>query len=331
MLSRLLLTLLLWVFGLSVALANDENNFENDSDTKRVPMKAFSIQPPFLDSDMHHRWFDFGGDTIIRTDQYMRLTSDRPSQRGWLWSRVPLTATNWQVEFEFKIHGEGSLHGDGFALWLTKQRAVSGPVFGSTDNFEGLGIFFDTYKNGRTGVAFPLVMAMMGDGHTSYDAAHDGKANDIGSCSARGIRGASVPTKGRLTYFQDKSLALDLQYKSDNSWTPCFKLTASKDLSIKIPSISYLGFSAETGELSDNHDILEVNTYSLYVQSGAQTSQPEHSGKTTKAQAGSGMVEEHTEGSWFWTLFKIIAFFVLVAGGYVGWTMYRTSRYGSRF
>lgn len=27
----------------------------------------------------------------------MRLTSDRPSREGWIWSRVPLTATNWEV------------------------------------------------------------------------------------------------------------------------------------------------------------------------------------------------------------------------------------------
>ncbi|EAS34361.3 lectin family integral membrane protein [Coccidioides immitis RS] len=331
MLPQLLSTLLLWVLGLGVVLASDENNFENDPNTRRVPMKAFSIQQPYLDSDLHHRWFDFGGDTIIRTDQYIRLTSDRPSQRGWLWSRVPLTATNWQIELEFKIHGEGSLHGDGFALWLTKQRATSGPVFGSADRFEGLGIFFDTYKNGRTGVSFPLVMAMMGDGKTAYDAAYDGRANDIGSCSARGLRGSSIPTKARLTYFQDKSLALDLQYKSDYSWTPCFKITPSNDVSIKIPSISYLGFSAETGELSDNHDIIEVNTYSIYAQSGGQSSQPANSGKKAANQGTSGTAEVKERGSWLWTLFKFFMFLILIAGGYAGWTAYRTSQRGSRF
>lgn len=52
---------------------------------------------PYLDSDMQSRWWDFGGDTIIRTDQYIRLSSDKPSRDGWLFSRVPLTATNWEV------------------------------------------------------------------------------------------------------------------------------------------------------------------------------------------------------------------------------------------
>lgn len=47
-------------------------------------------------------------------------------------------------------------------MWITKQRALTGPVFGSADKFEGLGIFFDTYKNNRPGTIFPYVMAMLG-------------------------------------------------------------------------------------------------------------------------------------------------------------------------
>ena len=148
-------------------------------------LRTHSLAPPYLDSDMSSRWFDFGGDTIVRADQYIRLASDTPSQSGWLFSRIPITATNWEVEFEFSIAGKGHLHGDGFALWITKERAEPGPVFGHADRFEGLGIFFDTYKNNRPGVVFPYVMAMMGDGQTTYDSANDGKANELGGCSVR--------------------------------------------------------------------------------------------------------------------------------------------------
>lgn len=48
------------------------------------------------------------------------------------------------------------------AMWITKERAMQGPVFGAADKFEGLGVFFDTYKNNRPGVVFPYVMAMLG-------------------------------------------------------------------------------------------------------------------------------------------------------------------------
>jgi mannose-binding lectin 2 len=73
------------------------------------------------------------------------------------------------------------------AIWLTKQRAQGGPVFGSMDKFEGLGIFIDTYKNDRPGIVFPYVMAMMGDGNTVYDKAHDGKANELAGCPVRNL------------------------------------------------------------------------------------------------------------------------------------------------
>lgn len=148
-------------------------------------LRTHSLSPPYLDSDMSSRWFDFGGDTIIRADQYIRLASDAPSQKGWISSRVPLTATNWEIEVEFKIHGKGNLHGDGFAMWISKDRAATGPVFGFKDRWEGLAVVFDTYKNNRPGVVFPYVMGMMGDGQTTYDSANDGKANEIGGCSVR--------------------------------------------------------------------------------------------------------------------------------------------------
>ena len=134
---------------------------------------------------MSSRWWDFGGDTLIRADKYVRLAADQPSQSGWIFSRIPLTANNWEIEMEFSIAGKGNLHGDGFDMWITKERAQPGNVFGHTDRFEGLGLFFDTYKNNRPGVVFPYVMAMMGDGNTQYDRANDGKANELGGCSVR--------------------------------------------------------------------------------------------------------------------------------------------------
>jgi mannose-binding lectin 2 len=205
------------------------------------------------------------------------------------------------------------------AIWLTKQRAQQGQVFGSTDNFEGLGIFFDTYKNNRPGTVFPYVMAMYGDGQTSYDKNNDGKANEYAGCSARGIRGAPVPTKARLTYFQDKSLKLELQYKTEDQWVVCFE----KEDPPAIPAVAYLGFSAETGELSDNHDIISVQTKNLYSPATRPTSLPSsrNRGKAPSTKHG---------GSWTWFFIKIVLFCVVVAGGYIGYTAYRTGKMGKR-
>ncbi|KAI7626908.1 hypothetical protein KC319_g17437, partial [Hortaea werneckii] len=65
---------------------------DEQSDVKSIPLRTHSLQQPYLDSDMQSRWFDFGGTTVVRADQYIRLTSQQPSQSGWIFSRVPLTA-----------------------------------------------------------------------------------------------------------------------------------------------------------------------------------------------------------------------------------------------
>lgn len=314
-----LLCLASWLGGGGVvALSKDAH-----ADMKSIPLRTHSLAPPYLDSDMGSRWWDFGGDTIVRADQYIRLAADIPSQSGWIFSKIPLTATNWEVEFEFSISGKGNLHGDGFALWVTKERAQPGPVFGHADRFEGLGVFFDTYKNNRPGVVFPYVMAMMGDGQTTYDSANDGKANEIGGCSARGLRGSTVPSKARLTYFQDKSLELQLQYKSTDSWTQCFMITADDGKGpIKMPNTAYLGFSAHTGELSDNFDIISVDTKNLY---SPVASQGGRAGASTRGGSFQSTSKKQG-GGWGWVFFRTIVFFLVVGGAYVGYTAYRTKQ-----
>lgn len=300
---------------------------------------ASSFQP-YLDNDLQSRWFDYGGSTVIRADQYIRLTGAHPSQSGWVFSRVPLTATNWEIEVDFKISGTGHLFGDGMAMWITKDRAEMGQVFGMKDKFEGLGIFFDTYKNNRPGVVFPYVMAMLGDGKTSYDKESDGKANELAGCSARGIRNSEFPTKVKVTYFQDKSLTVDLIHKREDEWTRCFELH-----DFKLPSTTYLGFSAETGELSDNHDILRVETKNLYSPSGAtnagSSSESGSKGKNKNKnknknkpaknvpafdEHGHLYEHEHEGGSWFWFLLKIMFFLLVLVVAYVGFTAYRSRR-----
>ncbi|KAI1768812.1 concanavalin A-like lectin/glucanase domain-containing protein [Hypoxylon sp. FL1150] len=302
----------LWLAATALgAVSRDE-----DGNVRSISLRTHTIKQPYLDSDMQSRWYDFGQDTIVRTDSYIRLTSDRPSQNGWLFSRVPLTATNWELTVEFKVHGKNQLYGDGFAMWLTKERGQVGPVFGHADNFEGLGIFIDTYKNNRPGVVFPYVMAMVGDGKTSYNKDNDGKDTEFAGCSARGIRNANIPTKLRLTYFQDKSLKLELQYKSEEDWQLCFETSEPPS----IPSVTYLGFSAETGELSDNHDIISIEAKNLYMPGGS-------SSKSTPGKGSAKPIKPQKKGgSWTWFFFKIIFLGLAVGGSYVGYTAYRASK-----
>lgn len=214
------------------------------------------------------------------------------------------------------------------ALWITKQRATTGPVFGSTDNFEGLGIFFDTYKNNRPGAVFPYVSAMLGDGQTRYDSEHDNKETELAGCSARGIRNAPIPTKARLTYFQENYLQLELQYKEEGQWVQCFNVP-----NVTLPQVAYLGFSAHCGELTDNHDVIEVNAKNLYstdYQQRPGVLKGKNAGKGSGKVTGYGKMEKEG-GGWFWGLVRFLMFGMVAAGVYFAYTAYRVRTRGSRF
>lgn len=128
-----------------------------------------------------------------------------------------------------------------------------------------------------------------------------------------------------MTYFQDKSLTLDLQYKDESKWDNCFTLGPEA----KIPAVSYLGFSAETGELADNHDIISVSTKNLYAPSGSgpTTAGKDRSRKPKNRSSSDGS----SEGGWAWFFMKFIIFGFVVTGAYIGFTAWRTQRNRSRF
>ncbi|KAG0373109.1 hypothetical protein BGX24_012122 [Mortierella sp. AD032] len=265
-----------------------------DDDELMEPLRTHSLYMPYIDNDLQNRWFDFGGDTLVNTNRHVRLTQDVPSQSGWLWSRLPLQAANFQVDFQFEVDGKGDgIVGDGFAVWFTKERAEVGPVFGNRDRFEGLGIFFDTYANGRQTHTFPYVMAMMGDGKTSYDNDNDGLSNSLGGCEAD-FRRKLIPTRGRITYNSgSKRLDMELQLNKWDEWTTCFSLP-----DITLPAPYYLGFTSHTGEVHDNHDIISVTTNIIpktanYIKTHVNNTPPPSSkssaGTFFKYVAGSGV------------------------------------------
>ncbi len=60
----------------------------------------------------------------------------------------PVHVRNWELQIQFRVTGTTKdLFGDGFAIWYTRDRMQTGPVFGSRDYFSGLAIIADTYSN----------------------------------------------------------------------------------------------------------------------------------------------------------------------------------------
>ncbi|KAG8801581.1 hypothetical protein FRC17_006608 [Serendipita sp. 399] len=269
-----------------------------------VPLRTHSIFAPYVDSDLQNRWFSFGADSYVNTNKHIRLTRGVPSQCGWLWSRLPITAANWQVEIEFKISGENShLYGDGMAVWLTTERAVEGPTNG-TD--------WGCYANSHHTYAFPRIMAMMGDGNTEYDQGNDGKLNSIGACSAK-VRRTDITTKLRMIYFRDDFFQVQVQYKGFNDWTDCFVIR-----NLSLPLNPFLGVTAQTGDVFDEHDVIAITAHSAKLASVQSPLTENTSSKGGKKSGG---------GGFFSTLLKLIFFGTIVAVGFVAFRAYQAKKH----
>ncbi|KAF8627963.1 hypothetical protein AX15_004157 [Amanita polypyramis BW_CC] len=306
---------------------------------KAVHLRTHSIYAPYIDQDLQNRWWDFGADSYVNTNKHIRLTRAAPSQMGWLWSRLPVAVSDFTIEVEFKVSGESPhLFGDGFAVWLTMERAQPGPIYGNigntindiylvtphnhrcpSDKFTGLGIFLDTYANARHGYAFPRVSGMVGDGTTSYDFGSDGDNQVHGACSAN-FRRTNVVTKLRITILKGKYIDVKMQYKAWDDWTNCFRIE-----NVTLPSNPFLGFSAMTGDVFDAHDIIAITTYSVAPQATSQ--QEKQSTWRSHDSPSTGM-------SWFGLFFRIVLFAGLCYGLYYAYQEYnrRTSYgYGGNF
>ncbi|KAJ2080454.1 hypothetical protein H4R24_003065 [Coemansia sp. RSA 988] len=221
-------------------------------------LRAFTLDLPFIDEGFQMRHYDFNGDAIVNTLSHIRLTADQPSRMGSIWSTLPLPDDYWKVDFKFKVGGKGGyLYGDGMGMFVTKERAQSGPVFGNRDYFNGLGVLFDTYPNGKHDFSTPFVMGMIGDGKTPYDGAHDGDANRRGMCEAH-FRNLKEGSRCSVTYMKGVAVSVQLKLQPKEKWMNCFVIP-----NVTLPENSYLGFTALTGDISDNHDILSVRAETL--------------------------------------------------------------------
>jgi len=238
----------------------------------------FSFRAPFTDINPFSgvreiaKW-DVGG-TAVAHRSFVRLTAEAQGSKGWMVSQQPLTMPSWSAMLEIRASGQSPhLYGDGLAIWITKTHEhIEGPVFGREDKWNGLGLFFDTFQNidHSHHHKHPYIYAVMNDGTKEYvpDAetpdpskqALPGAVENSG-CSyefryAEGREDVTVLNHTRVHFsYQDKTLKLRLQQTSfgmTKEWYQCFEM---KD--VELPNPAFIGFSSATGDLVDNHDIIQ--------------------------------------------------------------------------
>lgn len=229
---------------------------------REIPMHRLSR--PYISGGVSIPNWSYGKNTIVTGDQ-IRLTSDRQSQLGYIWNTRPLTKSDWEVTFEYRVHGMGTrLFGDGFAFWFISQESYMdfaksgyvGPSFGGPSTFDGMLLYFDTYRNSNYQHQFPWIGLMHGTNGNAYDPETDNKEHELDGCLHR-FRNTDQITKVRIINMRGTLGVYTSKVYTGfpDAWEECILVT-----DIWLPRIGHLGFTAHTGEVADNHDIHSFST-----------------------------------------------------------------------
>ncbi|KAB0366732.1 hypothetical protein FD754_010888 [Muntiacus muntjak] len=198
-----------------------------------------------------------GIDAIPSSDQ-IRIAPSLKSQRGSVWTKTKAAFENWELEVTFRVTGRGRIGADGLAVWYTENQGLEGPVFGSADMWNGVGIFFDSFDNdGKKNN--PAIVIIGNNGQIHYDHQNDGANQALSSCQ-RDFRNKPYPVRAKITYYQ-KTLTVMI----NNGFTPDkndYEFCAKVENMI-IPAQGHFGISAATGGLADDHDVLSFLTFQL--------------------------------------------------------------------
>ncbi|CAF3443044.1 unnamed protein product [Rotaria sp. Silwood1] len=141
------------------------------------------------------------------------------------------------------------------AIWFTEKAGVEGPVFGSNDLWKGVGVFLDSFDNDAL-QNNPIIAVMVNDGTKTYDHQHDGSGQIQGSC-IRDFRNKPFPIRLKIEYV-NQGLTIYLNNgitQDDNAFEYCTRIDG-----VQLPKTGYLGVTAATGGLADDHDVLEFMT-----------------------------------------------------------------------
>ncbi|TNN85292.1 Protein ERGIC-53 [Liparis tanakae] len=141
----------------------------------------------------------------------------------------------------------GSLHHS--AVWFTSEQGLDGPVYGAADQWNGVGIFFDSFDNdGKKNN--PSIVVVGNNGKLVYDHQNDGTTQALGTC-LRDFRNKPYPIRAKITYYQ-KTLTVMI----NNGFTPDrddYEFCTKVD-NMVLPGDGFFGISAATGGLAEEKD-----------------------------------------------------------------------------
>ena len=193
----------------------------------RLPFHSW--EPPFTefgengDRIISQVWKASG--TAVVNNNFVRLTPDRQSKRGALWSRKALGVSTVSCVLKLRISGQGAkFYGDGLALWFVHQGYyVEGDMHGSVEGFTGFGIIFDTFDNAESGTRHRDVTIVTNDGKGTQETmlqAAVGCNAKVRYHEARADFSIESSSRARVVV-EGTQLKVQMDASSSGAWTDC--------------------------------------------------------------------------------------------------------------
>ncbi|XP_046683141.1 LOW QUALITY PROTEIN: protein ERGIC-53 [Homalodisca vitripennis] len=246
-----------WLY--SIVLCFLVRGFLSNTAFQRFEYK-YSFKPPYLaQKDGKVPFWEYGGNAIA-SSQNVRVAPSLRSQKGAIWSKLKTNFQWWEVDILFRVTGRGRIGADGLAFWFTQEKGdYDGEVFGSSDKWVGLGVFFDSFDNDNKHNN-PYIMAVVNDGSRQFDHANDGGTQMVGGC-LRDFRNKPFPTRAKIEYYMG---TLTVMFHNGNTNNEADMEVCLRVEGITLPTSGHFGLSAATGGLADDHDVLHFLTTSLF-------------------------------------------------------------------
>eukprot|EP00634_Sargassococcus_sp_CCMP2135_P012626 CAMPEP_0198661142 /NCGR_PEP_ID=MMETSP1467-20131203/40167_1 /TAXON_ID=1462469 /ORGANISM="unid. sp., Strain CCMP2135" /LENGTH=430 /DNA_ID=CAMNT_0044397569 /DNA_START=148 /DNA_END=1440 /DNA_ORIENTATION=- len=244
-------------------------------------LEALSFSSPFStlnsqgDRQVSKNWRPSGSTSV--QNYFVRLTPDRQSKKGALWATKALGTSEVSVAMKFRISGQGKKYfGDGMALWLTDARNYrAGEFHGATEKFKGIAVILDTFKNVELLSYHKDVTVVFNEGQLDQetmltqsvgcngDVRYHEDRGDFSVNSASRVKFVIEPLATATAEGSTLSLSVYLDASNSGEYKECVAATPLPSLlDAQWLSRAFLGISASTGQLADNHDVLGLGVYS---------------------------------------------------------------------
>ncbi|KAI9284404.1 legume-like lectin family-domain-containing protein [Umbelopsis sp. AD052] len=270
--------------------SDDNSKSTRVENPQAAPFKLdykLSFKKPYYYNSTVPFWQTSGD--VIKAEDFIRLAPSVPGSKGQIWSTIPNSHAEWEVNMQLRISGQHVGGGRGMAFWYAAEPNQDGPIFGSKDKWNGLGIWFDSY-NPKT--KSPMTMALVNDGTKQFASKVDPTQHMLGSCF-QNYRNTYEPLYVKVTY-RNKTLSVLMDRENrGSSYRHCFR---KQD--VELPTGYFFGLSASSQNPADDHDVITLETWELNPPAKlSHLNRPMEAEKVKKGQKFEGLDDVQKQGA----------------------------------